>query len=303
MANPELRDAVQIVTNELQGLRSALSFNNSSQSIKTFDGSQANLRNWLNEVEKFAYINRIDDNATKLIAYQSAGGKCSEFLQRIFQEYPRDNCEEIKEQLIARFGETTDPRQSFFILRHRRQKPDETIQAFSDELFTLSRKAYPNLRGHEVFIETGLVEIFIDGLRSPELQLKLLRDNPRTLMDAVKIALAEHDVLKRLELRRGRASSEKQYEFNRPARRMNKPPPVIDKRMPELMEVDHLRSQKQCYSCGKFGHLARHCRGQERVGPHSQMHYPENRRNYGNSRYTAGRQQEFDARRFAHQGN
>ena len=69
MANPELRDAVQYVTNELQGLRSALSFDNISRAIKTFDGSQANLRNWLNEVEKFAYINRIDDNATKLIAY------------------------------------------------------------------------------------------------------------------------------------------------------------------------------------------------------------------------------------------
>jgi hypothetical protein len=88
MANPELRDAVQHVTNELQGLRSVLSFDNISRAIKTFDGSQANLRNWLNEVEKFPYINRIDDNATKLIAYQSAGGKCSEFLQRVFQEYP-----------------------------------------------------------------------------------------------------------------------------------------------------------------------------------------------------------------------
>ena len=26
----------------------------------------------------------------------------------VFQEYPRDSWEEIKEQLIARFGETTD---------------------------------------------------------------------------------------------------------------------------------------------------------------------------------------------------
>jgi hypothetical protein len=43
-------------------------------------------------------------------------------------------------------------RQAFFILRNRRQKSDETIQPFSDELFTLSRKAYPNLRGHEAFI-------------------------------------------------------------------------------------------------------------------------------------------------------
>ena len=93
MANPELRDAVQHVTNELQGLRSALRFDNISRAIKTFDGSQANLRNWLTEVDKFAFINGIDGNATKLIAYQSAGGKCSEFLQRGFQEYPRDSWE------------------------------------------------------------------------------------------------------------------------------------------------------------------------------------------------------------------
>jgi hypothetical protein len=49
------------------------------------------------------------------------------------------------------------------------------------------------------------------------------------------------------------ASSEKHYEFNRPNRRMTKPPPVIDKRVPESMEVDHFRSQKRCYPCGKFG--------------------------------------------------
>jgi hypothetical protein len=91
MANPGFRDAVQHVANELQGLRSALSFDNISRAIKTFDGSQANLRNWLTEVDNFAFINGIDGNATKLIAYQSAGGKCSEFLQRVFQEYPRDS--------------------------------------------------------------------------------------------------------------------------------------------------------------------------------------------------------------------
>jgi hypothetical protein len=38
-------------------------------------------------------------------------------------------------------------------------------------------------------------------------------------MDAVKIALADNDVLKRWELRKGRASSETHYEFNRPNRR------------------------------------------------------------------------------------
>ena len=108
-------------------------------------------------------------------------------------------------------------------------------------MYTLSRKAYPNLRGHEAFIETELIEIFIDGIRSPELQLKLLRESPRTLMDAAKIVLAENDVLKRWELRKGRASSETHYECNRPNRRMNKPPPVIDKRMPTKRTI---RSRK-----------------------------------------------------------
>ena len=84
---------------------------------------------------------------------------------------------------------------------------------------------------------------------------------------------------------------------------MTKPSPVIDKRMPESMEVDYFRSEKRCSSCGKFCHLARHCRGQETVGSPSQMHYTENRRNYGNSRYTTGRQSEFNARRFDHQVN
>jgi hypothetical protein len=73
-------------------------------------------------------------------------------------------------------------------------------------------------------------------------------------------------LLKRWELRKGRASSEIHYACNRSNRRMNKPPPVIDKRMPEPMEVDHFRSQQRCYSCGKLCHLARQCRGQERVG-------------------------------------
>jgi hypothetical protein len=55
------------------------------------------------------------------------------------------------------------------------------------------------------------------------MQLQLIRESPRTLMDSFKIALAENDVLKRWELRKGRASSETHYEFNRPNRRMNKP--------------------------------------------------------------------------------
>jgi hypothetical protein len=36
MANPEFRDVVQHVTNELQGIRSALSFDNISRAIQTF---------------------------------------------------------------------------------------------------------------------------------------------------------------------------------------------------------------------------------------------------------------------------
>jgi hypothetical protein len=48
----------------------------------------------------------------------------------------------VRGDSLNNFNCNTDHRQAFFILRNRRQKSDETIQAFADELHTLSRKAY-----------------------------------------------------------------------------------------------------------------------------------------------------------------
>ena len=75
--------------------------------------------------------------------------------------------------------------------------------------------------------------------------MKVIRDNPVSLQNAVNSAMAEQNLRKRFDLRLGRRE--------RTAR--------LDRHDgPTLMDVDHYRPQNKCLKCNKFGHWANNCK-------------------------------------------
>ena len=51
------------------------------------------------------------------------------------------------------------------------------------------------------------------------------------------------------------------------------------RRDPYAMEVDR---ERNCYSCGEFGHLVWNCRNQKRIGQERKIEYRDNRNNSNN---------------------
>ena len=80
---------------------------------------------------------------------------------------------------------------------------------------------------------------------------------PKTFQQAVQSGLAEHNLRKRFDLRSN-----------------------VKHDQEELMEVDHIEPRKKCFKCGKYGHIAKHCKSVNVIGRsaeqsqnHGEVHY------------------------------
>ena len=79
-----------------------------------------------------------------------------------------------------------------FRLQQRTQKPEESLIEFSGALGQLADKAYPKWSGEQR--QEMLRNHFIQGVRSFSIQLKLMREMPATLADAVRLASQQETV-------------------------------------------------------------------------------------------------------------
>ena len=88
-----------------------------------------------------------------------------------------------------------------------------------------------------------------------------MRSNPPTMTQAVEIAIFEQNFKTRFALRTGQA-----YKYSstvRPGKEKVGPTfPPVSTREEIPMEIDHSKSKK-CYSCGRYGHIARECRSKK----------------------------------------
>ena len=144
---------------------------------------------------------------------------------------------------------------ALLLLRQVTQIQGESIQTYSEKILFLAEKAYNNQGGNVV--ERQLIDIFVDGLITDQLKMKILRDQPDTLQGAVATCTNEQNLQTRVQVARHGS-----YSTHTP------------------MEVDHSRGQRykygdkfkkvntsnrpiKCWTCGQMGHISRDCKAKE----------------------------------------
>ena len=136
--------------------------------ITPFDGKAKDFKNWMKAVEKHARLNQLNEDQTKLVAYKTSRGAVSDYLDRVLNEHPGYEWEQIKSELSSRVAE---------ILRD------------------LSGQG-----SYAVEVQKQLVNFIIDGLWYDYINIKVMRENYEILQDAVTTAMTEFYLRKRVDV-------------------------------------------------------------------------------------------------------
>ena len=132
------------------------------------------------------------------MAFQSATGAVSWFIERYMNANPHNTWEKLKRQLTARFNDVTDPQFALSLLRKLMQKPGENIQVFAECNLCLAEEAFLGQAGD--MVEQQLIETFVDGISNDQLKLKILRDRPNMLQGAISLVTNEQNLWARVAL-------------------------------------------------------------------------------------------------------
>ena len=122
----------------VNSLATALSGLRTAGQVPTFKGEPELYTEWIKAIEKQGLLEPLNDEQTKRLAFQSAAGPVSDYLQRILAEQAGITWAQLKRGLAARFGDVTDNQHALTLLRKIKQRADENIQVFAERLLTLS---------------------------------------------------------------------------------------------------------------------------------------------------------------------
>lgn len=252
------------VTQMLSGTLSDVSRHMASSAIAqtvtvNFDGKAKELPRFLEEIEKYTLLCTKELNDKDLIdaAYQFSRRTVSDFVGYVRKNDPDISWADFKALMKERFGEKADPQTLLMRLRNFAQRPGQSIQVFAGIVLKKAMEIFDEDLD-TAYAQRELVSIFAKGLKSKTIAKKVIGDYPKTLADAVALAV-------RLEEKEGRLSAHGLRG--------------------EPMEVDAVNSKRDnprggnkgssnsngwrdgkpiCFNCGKLGHMARDCRSKKK---------------------------------------
>ena len=149
--------------------------------ITPYEGDPKPFRAWINEVEKYALLEKVPKERLNIIAFKTSRGAASDFILRCLKSNANVKWETLKEELSSRFSDVINKQHAFILLRNIKQRRNEKVQSYTERLLSLAEHAGSISDMH-------LVEYFIDGLYSDRVTLKVMRDNPTTMADAIRSA-------------------------------------------------------------------------------------------------------------------
>ena len=153
---------------QMLGLSQTIKYQGVTLDVTPFDGKAKDFKNWMKAVEKHARLNQLNEDQTKLVAYKTSRGAVSDYLDRVLNEHPGYEWEQIKSELLSRVAE---------ILRD------------------LSGQG-----SYAAEVQKQLVNFFIDGLWYDYIKIKVMRENYEILQDAVTTGMTEFYLRKRVDI-------------------------------------------------------------------------------------------------------
>lgn len=123
-------------------------------------------------------LEKVPKERINIIDFKTSRGAASDFIHRCLKSNANVKWETLKEELSIRFLDVINKQHAFMLLRHIKQKKNEKVQVYAERLLSLAEHAGSVSDMH-------LVEYFIDGLYSDRVMLKVMRDNPTTMADAI----------------------------------------------------------------------------------------------------------------------
>ena len=165
----------------------------------SYEGDPRKFRDWIKQIEKYAFMTELNAAKVKLIAYKTSAGPVSDFIKRYITNNSNNTWNQLKVELTMRFGEISDSDQALKMLREIKQYRDENVQWYAERLLSLASEAYNNQPGGVRAADMTLVGHFTDGLYFDYLQFRMLREKPQTLQEAMHFCIEEQNLRNYLE--------------------------------------------------------------------------------------------------------
>ncbi|XP_068670989.1 uncharacterized protein [Montipora foliosa] len=166
-----------------------------------YDGTQS-LRDYLKHFERCSVVNGWNKEEAAVFLAASLRGEAQKVINGMSDSDCR-NYGKIVDKLELRFGVEKQRELHQARLHNRRQQENESVQVLSADIWSMSTLAYQDFSPDTQ--ERFAVQHFIDAIKDRDDRLRLRRDKPRTMDEALSLA-CELETFRLLERDRPRSS-------------------------------------------------------------------------------------------------
>ena len=173
------------------------------KNIREFDGEGSRkFREWLRDIDRAGAVVNANDERFKAFALQTLKGNAGDFVSRLMRLHPQLTWVQLRQQLVAQYSDTGDSHVAQIKLKGLKQKVGESIQNFSERIYSLADEAFVGENMNNPLIQAQLVEVLITGVTNSQVARKLINERPNTLDNALALAIRVQQNVRAYEMRR-----------------------------------------------------------------------------------------------------